>query len=488
MYDITVKELAEGTGGRLLMGEIKQPVGNISLDSRHMKGDDLFVPIIGERADAHNFICQAIGNGAAAVLTSRHHSASEVKAEIEAQTKGDTSLRDRCLQAAWIQVEDTKKGLQALGSFLRERIRIPLVGITGSVGKTTTREMIGAALGAGFQVYKTPGNSNSQVGVPITLSEIPREAGIGVIELGMSEPGEMTRIASIARADSAVMTNIGVTHIEQLGSQENILREKLHIQDGMPEDGCLFLNGDDPMLRQAAGELKRPVCLYGLSEGCDVRGVELETEEGYPVFTAVVRGEQVRVRLRVMGNHMVSNALAALAVAAYYKVPLSQASRALEAFEGYRGRQQVFEAGGITVLDDSYNASPVSMKAGLEVLRTMAGERRSVAVLGDMKELGPESGAFHREIGAFIGSHPVDQTVLLGELAGEIGRGIKESGIIEKGLTGHPVYCHSLDEVNQWLKEHLKEGDCVLFKGSNSMRLSQSAAFLREWKKQTKEI
>lgn len=475
MRNITVSDIVKATGGRLLLGDGSQEIEHISLDSRTMRGSDLFVPIIGERVDAHRFLCQAMQAGAAAVFTSRHKSRQEAEAAIEEQAGKSGEVAETARKAAWIQVEDTKAALQAFGSFLRSRITIPLVGVTGSVGKTTTREMVAAALSAGFTVYKTPGNSNSQVGVPITLSEIPEEAGIGVIELGMSEPGEMTRIAGIARVDCAVMTNIGVSHIEQLGSQENILKEKLHIQDGMREDGCLFLNGDDPLLSKVTPEGGRRACFYGMGENCDFRGKNLYLENGYPVFTAVHGGESAQVRLKVMGSHMVSNALAALAVAANYGIPMEKAAKALGSFEGYKGRQQIFEHKGIRVIDDSYNASPVSMKAGLEVLRAAGEGRRKVAVLGDMKELGPEAPRFHREIGAYIASHPIACVVLLGELSCEIGKGIKEKAA-GCGIT----YCGSLDEVKEWLDENIKEGDCILFKGSNSMGLSKAVAYLKE--------
>lgn len=225
MTGITVKELLEATGGNLLHGQEDQHVKHISLDSRTMEGDDLFVPIVGERVDAHRFLCQAIASGAAVVFTSEHHCGEDVKACVRQQCGENREQERKALQAAWIEVSDTKKALQDLGSFCRKRLSLPLVGITGSVGKTTTREMIAEALSAGFKVYKTPGNSNSQVGVPITIAEIPQSAEIGVIELGMSEPGEMERIARVARVDCAVMTNIGIAHIEQLGSQECILEE-----------------------------------------------------------------------------------------------------------------------------------------------------------------------------------------------------------------------------------------------------------------------
>ena len=315
MDGFTCRDLVLATGGTLLMGKEDTPIRHISLDSRKMEGEDLFVPIIGENVDAHGFLCQAIGNGAAAVFTSRHRRPEEVRADILKQCGEDVSRMEAAMSAAWIGVEDTRQALQDFGIYCRGRQKLPLVGITGSVGKTTTREMVAAALSAGFTVYKTPGNSNSQVGVPITIAAIPKQAQIGVIELGMSEPGEMTKIARIARVDCAVMTNIGVTHIEQLGSVDNILKEKLHIQDGMAEDGSLILNGDDRLLKSVTPMGNRRKILYGMTDGCQYRGEDLHLVNGYPVFTAVHGNERVTVRLRVMGSHMVSNALAALAVA-----------------------------------------------------------------------------------------------------------------------------------------------------------------------------
>lgn len=475
MTGITVKELLEATGGNLLLGQEDQHAGHISLDSRKMEGDDLFVPIVGERVDAHRFLCQAIASGAAAVFTSEHHRWEDVKASVRQQCGGNREQEKKALGAAWIEVPDTKKALQDLGSFCRKRLTLPLVGITGSVGKTTTREMIAEALSAGFLVYKTPGNSNSQVGVPITIAEISQSAEIGVIELGMSEPGEMERISRVARVDCAVITNIGVAHIEQLGSQEHILEEKLHIQDGMPAEGILFLNGDDPLLASVVPKEGRKRVLYGLGRDCDYRAEDLHLEEGYPVFTAVHGDRSVRVRLQVMGSHMVSNAMAALAVADTYGLSMEKAALALGQFKGYKGRQQIFQWGGVTVIDDSYNASPVSMKAGLEVLASVKGEGRRIAVLADMKELGLEAVRFHEEIGAYIGEHPLDMVLLLGELASCIGSGMDAA----RAVTPH-IEMDRLAQVEEWLDEHIKEGDCILFKGSNSMKLSEAVRHLKE--------
>lgn len=452
---MTVNDIVKATGGRLLCGDGGLPLVHISIDSRTMAGQDLFVPLIGEKVDAHRFIAQAFQAGAAAVLTSEHD-------EME-----DTH--------PWIRVEDTKKALQAIGDYYRSRLTLPLVGITGSVGKTTTREMIAAALSAGYRVYKTPGNHNSQVGVPITLSEITSEDEIAVLELGMSMPGELTVIAKLARPDMAVITNVGITHIEQLGSQENIYREKLTIQDGLKEGGILFLNGDDPMLRETEAKPGCRTIYYGTGQNSSYRAEDIRIENGYPAFTAVCGAARIPVRLHIMGRHNVLNAMAALAVADAARVPLDQAAKALESCTGFKNRQQICEHNGITIIDDTYNASPVSMKAGLEVLLSMQTTGRRIAVLADMKELGPDAPRYHREIGTWLTTHPIDILFTLGTLAEEIQKAAQE--------TSNPPECHHFTEDNrdalyQALTQVLKPGDCILLKGSNSMNLTQIASKL----------
>ncbi len=450
MEHITVKEILEATGGRLLCGQEDTALSHISIDSRTMQGQDLFVPLIGEKVDAHRFIDQAFASGAVAALTSEHD-------EMDAKQP-------------WIRVKDTKKALQDIGIYYRNRLTLPLIGITGSVGKTTTREMVACALTAGYQVYKTAGNRNSQVGVPITMTEISSSDEIGVIELGMSEPGELTVIAKIARISMAVITNVGVTHIEQLGSQENIYREKLSIQDGLMDGGVLFLNGDDEMLKTTKAREGFSTIYYGTGENCDYRAVDVHLEEGYPVFTAVHGGEQAEVRLKVMGSHNVNNAMVSIAVARENGIPMKEAAKKLSEFTGFENRQQIYYNNGMTIIDDTYNASPVSMKAGLEVLGSITKAKRKIAVLADMKELGEEAPRFHYEIGTYIASHPIDEVVTLGELAGEIARSVEEQA---QGIAA--VRFMEQESLVAYLKENLREGDCVLFKGSNSMNLGNAA-------------
>ena len=455
MEQITGKEILEATGGRLLAGDGREPLFHLSIDSRSMRGGDLFIPLIGEKTDGHRYLLQAMENGARAALTCRHETAPEGFA------------------GTLIRVKDTKRALQEIGVFLRRRLSIPLVGVTGSVGKTTTREMVAAALSAGFRTFRTPANHNSQIGVPLTLSEIAKTDEIGVLELGMSEPGEMEIIARMAAVDTAIITNIGVTHIENLGSRENILREKLHIQDGMKDGGVLFLNGDNDLLREVTAREGLATVRYGCSDGCAYRAEAAESTAGGCTFTLVCEKGRFPVRLSVPGSHNVSNALAALAAADHYGVPLPAAIEALGRFTGVKNRQQIVSRNGLTIIDDTYNASPDSVKAGLSVLASLPATRR-IAVLADMKELGEHAEELHREVGRFLASQPVDLLVTFGSLARGIEEGAKEAASPALSVVSFSEADRASMEA--FLREELRAGDAVLFKGSNSMRLGTAAA------------
>ena len=420
-----------------------------------MRGADLFVPLIGEKSDAHRFLVQAMDNGAAAALTSEHEAAPEG------------------FHGALIQVKDTKLALQTIGRCLRARLSIPLVGITGSVGKTTTREMVAAALSAKYKTFKTPANHNSQIGVPLTISEISENDEIGVLELGMSEPGEMAVIAEIAAVDSAVMTNIGVTHIENLGSRENILKEKLHIQDGMKAGGILFVNGDNDMLSTVHAKAGCHTVRYGLGTDNDYRAEDLSYPDGFPSFTMVHGEVRVPVKLTVMGEHNVMNALAALAVADAYGVPLADAAEKLLEFGGFKNRQQIYHKNGYTIVDDTYNANPLSMARMLDAAAESAQKRPFVVVLGEMRELGSVADREHERLGRHLAQLRPVLVFWRGGHADAVRDGL------EHGLyTGKFLPVDSGEAFVQALREHLpaetgEQGGLMLFKGSRGNHLEE---------------
>ena len=474
MEHSTAAWVAQATGGRILCGEETAAVTDISTDSRKVKAGDLYVPVLGAQADGHRFIGAAFEQGAAASLTSEHDTREEALA---------AGAAGRVL----IRVDDTKEALQRLGAACRRRLSIPFVGVTGSVGKTSTRAMIATALSAGLRTFQTAGNANSQVGVPVTLSRVREADEAAVIELGVSDPGEMTRIASIAGLNVAVITNIGVSHIEQLGSREGILREKLHITDGLAADGVLLLNGDDELLcpKNAGEELRARADMYrtlryGIEEWNDYRARDVRVRDGHTLFTLYAPGGAAEVTLPVIGAHHVTNALAALACADLLGVPVTAAAKALADFTGVAHRQEWIRLPGmgITVIDDSYNASPDSMRAAFSTLQLAQTQGRKLALLADMWELGPETERYHYEVGRALGATDAAVLAAVGGLARAIVRGAREA---KPALTAE-----CFDDrfaAARWLEAQMRPGDLALVKGSNGMRLFD---IVEEWKKQEK--
>ncbi len=457
MKKTTIREIAEAVGGKILCGDPQCIVECLSIDSRTMQGNDLFIPIIGEKADAHRFIDQAFSNGAVATLTSRH------------ETMDDP-------EHPYIAVEDTVKALHEIGRMCRAKAPVPAVGVTGSVGKTTTREMVAAALAGGKKVFKTSKNYNSRIGTPITMSLLDDTADMAVFELGMNVPGELGSISELAKLDMAVITNVGVAHIEFYGSQEKICEEKLTITWGLKEGGLLFLNGDDAMLYDHRNDTGHPVILYGLAEHNDYRAEDIQMVHGKMNFTMVHGEVRVPVQLSVLGSHNVLNALAALAVADHAGVPLEAAAKSLQEFKGFQNRLQLFTFHDWTLIDDTYNASPDSMKSGLKVLLDMEDKGKKIAVLGDMFELGIRSEEIHRGVGKHVATLNLDELITVGENAKFIEEEAKNNG-------GAMKFTHfdSNLAIAEYLKETMEPEDVVYLKAANGMKLKEiTQYFLNE--------
>ncbi|MBQ8638165.1 MAG: UDP-N-acetylmuramoyl-tripeptide--D-alanyl-D-alanine ligase [Lachnospiraceae bacterium] len=453
---VTVREITEAVNGTLLCGSPDQVIEHISIDSRNSEGNDIFVPIIGAKVDAHRFIANAFEVGCAATLTSEH---GEMKDEAH----------------AWIRVEDTIEALHAIGRLCRSRVALDAIGVTGSVGKTTTREMIACALSAGKKVFKTGKNYNSSVGVPITMSQMSDDYEIAVLELGMNVPGELGTISEIARLKMAVITNVGVAHIEYFGSQEAICHEKYTITRGFGEEGLLIINGDDPLLYRFRESTGYPFVLYGTEAHCEYRAENIRMEQGHYCFDYVHGEERVPVVLSVLGRHNVQNAVAALAAAELNGVPVRDAAKALSSFTGFKNRLERISMGHYTIIDDTYNASPDSMIAGVRVLSGYETKGRKIAVLSDMMELGSESPNFHRQVGEAIAAEPIDELIIVGELSVNIAEGAASKN------AAYPITRMASNEAAaRYIHETVKEQDVVYLKASNSMHLKEITAWLKE--------
>ena len=462
MKEITIQELLTVTGGKLLSGDPAARFDCFSTDSREIPENALFVPIAGENIDGHRFIGKALENGAKAVISAQE---APLLAWKEAHPEAKQAL---------ILVDDTLSAVQKLGAYARSLLSIRAVGVTGSVGKTTTREMIAAALSAEKKVYRTGKNYNNKLGVPITLSELSDEDDLAVLELGLNVPGELGLISSLCDLSCAVITNIGVAHMEYYGNQDRLTEEKMTVTrgfyDSRKEEKTLFLCGDDPMLVKYQGLTGYPVVFYGTGENARYRGVNIRPENGCYAFDFVKDGKTLfPVWLSVPGAHNVLNALAALAVADFFGVDLRKAAESLSGYGGFQGRLQRIEQDGVLYIDDSYNASPDSMKAGLKVLSEMAVKEggRKIAVLGDMLELGPDSARFHYEVGAYACMTKPDLLFLTGKEAK-----MMEKACIDSGYASKCRYFETSEELRDALSKEIRPEDLVYFKASHGMHFS----------------
>lgn len=447
---VKISDILKATGGKLLCGDENVVVTSFITDSRQGKAGAMFVPIRGERADGHDYIPAVLESPAAATFTDH-----------EIPT-GEKPI---------VLVKDCREALQKAAAWYREQFDIPVVGITGSVGKTTAKEMVAQALSAAFRVLKTAGNQNSQVGVPITVCGLRKDHTAAVVEMGVSMPGEMGRIAAVVKPTCAVMTNIGVSHIEFMKTRENILREKAHIADYLPAGGALFVNGDDDLLPTLKETLGNKVVSFGLGPGCDWRAYGLNEADKGTFFTCQSpAGERTELFVPAAGEHNVRNALAAMAVARYLGVPAEDAVRAISAYKAPAMRQQVVEANGLLIIDDSYNASPDSMRSAIDVLQSRNVTGKRAAVLADMLELGDFSQQGHREVGEYAREKGVDLLVGVGPLAKDIAAGYGEGAL----------WFEDNAQAIAYLKETLREGDAVLVKGSRGMQTDQIVAALKE--------
>lgn len=433
---LTLKKIAEYCGGRLF-GDGSIEITGFFTDSRKVDPNKMFIPLRGERVDSHRFIPEIAERGCKATFS---------------QVTVDAPV-------SYILVSDPVAALQMVAEKYRESIRIPVVGITGSVGKTTTKEMISIALESGFKVHKTAGNANSQIGLPQTILGIEPDDGIAVVEMGMSMPGEMGRIAKVAKPTMAVITNIGVSHIEFHGTKEKIMEEKLHIVDYLPPEGILFVNGDDELLKEINGNTGHKLITFGIGAECDCRAEDIKIEGGKTLFT-YCRGERrLPAMVPALGDHNVRNALAAFAVSEETGLKIEDVIEAVKKYSAPEMRQQIKVMQRVTIIDDSYNASPDSMTGAIDILCNYPG--RHIAVLGDMLELGEYSKKGHIDVGAYAGEKGVD--VLIG-----IGR---QSAFIVDGFADPKRAKHfdSNEEALAYLHKILSPFDVVLVKGSRGM-------------------
>ena len=450
MKTMTVLRAAQCCGGRLCGENIDEyaPLGSVIIDSRRVQPGDLFVAYRGERLDGHDYIAAALDRGAACCLAER-------------VPEGE--------KRAVIVVSDVQAALEAICAEYRAELDIPVIGITGSVGKTSAKEMISAVLQRKMSVLKTEGNLNNQIGVPMTLSRIEAENEAAVVEMGISGFGEMSRLAAMARPTMAVYTVIGHAHLEFLHDLDGVMRAKGEMLDYMPEGAPIIVNGDDERLR--ALECKQKKILFGLSPDCDVHAENIKSVSAAATDCDIVYGSRrVHVRIPAFGEHMVYAALEGAAVGFLMGLSDEEIAEGIAAYETVGRRAAVSDTGYLTLIDDCYNANPDSMKSGVDSLLRLPG--RHVCILGDMLELGEDEREMHRSVGEYAAKQGVELVLCCGKLAESIALGAGERG----------RWFGSRAELIAALSDIIKKGDAVLVKASHSMSFEEISEELKKLK------
>ena len=456
MEDVTLAQLAQATGG-VLLGDAHPftPVSTVCYDTRELQAGDVFLPLVGERADGHMFIDQALKKGAAAVFTAR-------KPADLAPGKG------------YILVEDTADVPRALAAWYRARFAIPFVSITGSVGKTTTKDMVVAVLSEKFSVHKTPGNHNNTLGVPMALLDLTAEHQVSVIEMGMNHTGEIDFISALVKPRLALITNIGDAHIENLGSREGILAAKAEVFAHMDDDGLAILNGDDELLMTLKGKLKQKIVTCGASPYNDYYVTDLDRDLATDVLHCVLHTPKATAELTIpaVGDYMIYPVLMAAAVGEQLGMTGEEIARGVLRYAPTKMRMNVIDRGAqVRILDDSYNANPQSMRAGLQTLASTQRDFK-IAILGDMLELGPLGPGMHAMIGQIIAENHINCLVAIGELARHTAQAAEDAQVPQV------YWFETKEEALPTIAKLVEPGSAILVKASRRMAFEEIVQYL----------
>ena len=445
-----IKDILKVTDGELVIGNENLECENFSKDTRTIKKGDIYIGIKGENFDGNKFWNTAFDNGAEAVIV---QNVEFTKNEME-----------RYSNKTIIKVEDTLNALYEIAKYKRSLYDIPVVAITGSVGKTSTKDIIASVVSTKYKTLKTEGNNNNNIGLPLTILKLKDHEAL-VVEMGMNHFGEISLLTDIAKPTLAVITNIGTSHIGNLGSRENILKAKLEILEGM-KIPKIIINNDNDLLHNWYNENseKLEIHTFGIENNSEVMGQDIKMKEESSEFTAVTDSKETNIKVPVGGEHFVYNALCAMTVGKVLNISVDKIQYGIESFELTKKRMDIKKLeNGAIIINDAYNASFESMKVSLEFLANHTGERK-IAVLGDMFELGEYSEELHRKVGKEVVKNNIDMLICAGENAKYIIEEAKKSGKIET------YFMHNNEEIVEKLSQELRNGDVVLVKASNGMK------------------
>ncbi|NLG04703.1 MAG: UDP-N-acetylmuramoyl-tripeptide--D-alanyl-D-alanine ligase [Clostridia bacterium] len=460
MRGLTLKNIAKACAGEYIGCEEakNQEVTSVETDSRKIKQHSLFIALLGEKVDGHDFVTQVFEQGAACVI-------SEKKLELPPDQP-------------YIYVNSTYQALKDIAKYYRSILNIKVVGITGSVGKTSTKEMIASVLGKHYQVLKTQGNFNNEVGLPLTVLNIRDEHEVAVLEMGISDFGEMHRLSEIAKPDICVITNIGQCHLENLKTKQGILDAKSEIFDFISEEGSVCLNGDDPLLRTIQSVKQIQPVFFGLSDHNDVFATDILNKGLLGTQCTIhAAGETFEVQIPIPGEHMVDNALAATAVGIELSLSIQEIKEGIESVEAISGRSHLIFSPNCLMIDDCYNANPVSMKAAIDLL--CLATTRKVAFLGDMFELGANEVKLHKEIGKYAASKEMDLLIFVGKLAVYMEEAAQQHCYETQNTKTKCLHFKTKEEAEDQLQYLLKKNDTILVKASHGMHFEETIQLVK---------
>lgn len=457
MRNLTIAEIIKATKGELIQGNEKYECINFSKDTRSIQKDDCYIGIKGENFDGNKFWKQALDQGASTVIVEN----IEITEEDKNQFKGKNIIK----------VENTLEALYKIANCKRNKYNIPVIGITGSVGKTSTKDMVANVVAQKYKTLKTIGNNNNNIGLPFTILRLKDEEAM-VLEMGMDHLREIALLSTIARPNICVITNIGTSHIKTLGSQENILKAKLEILEGT-ENPTIIINRDDKLLNEWYEKNKkdRNIITYGIKNESNIMAKDIKLTLENSSYTGVVNDEKIKMHVPVGGEHFVLNSLCAIAIGKVLGIENEKIAEGIKSFELTKRRMEITEIElGIKIINDAYNANCESMKASLKILGSNK-QNRKIAVLGDMLNLGEFSEELHKKVGKAVVENKIDILICKGKEAKNI---VKEAE--SQGMPKEQIYeLNNNEEVIEILNEIVKKGDLILIKASNAMKFYEIA-------------
>ena len=453
MKNITIKDILTCTGGKLMTGNENLVSKEFSKDTRTIKEGDIYIGIKGENFDGNKFWRKALDNGAMGVIVQN----------IEISEKDRETYKDKVI----IKVEDTLQALYKLASYKRDIYDVPVIAITGSVGKTSTKDLVANVVAQKYKICKTVGNNNNNIGMPFTILNAPNDIEAFVLEMGMNHFGEIHLLSKIAKPNICIITNIGTSHIGNLGSRENILKAKLEILDGA-QNPYMVINNDNDLLHKWYEENKDQMNIktYGINEESDIQANNIQLFENGSEYHINLKNKEENIKVPVGGEHFVLNSLCAIAVGELLDIENNDIQKGIETFSLTKNRMEIIELkNGIKLINDAYNSSVESVKASLAYMTHMKANRR-IAVLGDILETGEFAKELHEEIGKIVCENQVDILICNGENAKYIVETAKENGFDENKI----YYLENKEKIVEILKQLMQSEDVILFKASNGMR------------------